>query len=80
MRDCWLEPYSLRPSFTDVVLMLENIIENDAVRTNWLLWFRYKIVLKINCQLTFKLFSVRISQKKRNQHKCPTKSLIYLTA
>lgn len=30
MRDCWLEPYSLRPSFTDVVLMLENIIENDA--------------------------------------------------
>uniref|UniRef100_H2T0D0 Protein kinase domain-containing protein n=1 Tax=Takifugu rubripes TaxID=31033 RepID=H2T0D0_TAKRU len=30
MRNCWLEPYSLRPSFTDVVLMLENIMENDA--------------------------------------------------
>uniref|UniRef100_A0A3Q3X897 Protein kinase domain-containing protein n=1 Tax=Mola mola TaxID=94237 RepID=A0A3Q3X897_MOLML len=30
MRDCWLEPYTLRPSFTDVVSMLENIIENDA--------------------------------------------------
>lgn len=33
MRDCWLEPYTLRPSFTDVVLMLENIMENDAVRS-----------------------------------------------
>ncbi|KAM6988183.1 tyrosine kinase receptor Cad96Ca isoform 1-T1 [Tautogolabrus adspersus] len=30
MRDCWLEPYTLRPSFTDIVSMLENIIENDA--------------------------------------------------
>lgn len=30
MRDCWLEPHTLRPSFTDVVRMLENIIENDA--------------------------------------------------
>ncbi|XP_041797001.1 tyrosine kinase receptor Cad96Ca [Chelmon rostratus] len=30
MRDCWLEPYSLRPSFTDIVCMLENIIEDDA--------------------------------------------------
>ncbi|XP_073347470.1 tyrosine kinase receptor Cad96Ca [Pagrus major] len=30
MRDCWLEPYTLRPSFTDIVGMLENIIENDA--------------------------------------------------
>ncbi|TDH15334.1 hypothetical protein EPR50_G00029770 [Perca flavescens] len=30
MRDCWLEPYPLRPSFTDVVRMLENIMENDA--------------------------------------------------
>ncbi|XP_020504685.2 tyrosine kinase receptor Cad96Ca isoform X2 [Labrus bergylta] len=30
MRDCWLEPYTLRPSFTDIVSMLENIIENDS--------------------------------------------------
>ncbi|KAM7399842.1 hypothetical protein PAMP_019083 [Pampus punctatissimus] len=30
MRDCWLEPYTLRPSFTDVVNMLEEIIDNDA--------------------------------------------------
>ncbi|XP_032359292.1 tyrosine kinase receptor Cad96Ca [Etheostoma spectabile] len=30
MRDCWLEPYPLRPSFTDIVRMLENIMENDA--------------------------------------------------
>ncbi|XP_074536311.1 tyrosine kinase receptor Cad96Ca [Halichoeres trimaculatus] len=30
MRDCWLEPYTLRPSFTNIVTMLENIIENDA--------------------------------------------------
>lgn len=49
MRDCWLEPYTLRPSFTDLVLLLENIMENDAVRTNWLLWFRCKILLQINC-------------------------------
>uniref|UniRef100_A0A3B4B7L1 Protein kinase domain-containing protein n=1 Tax=Periophthalmus magnuspinnatus TaxID=409849 RepID=A0A3B4B7L1_9GOBI len=32
MRDCWLEPYSLRPSFTDIVRMLECIMENDAVK------------------------------------------------
>ncbi|XP_040030423.1 tyrosine kinase receptor Cad96Ca [Gasterosteus aculeatus] len=30
MRDCWLDMYTLRPSFTDVVRMLEDIIENDA--------------------------------------------------
>ncbi|XP_044058445.1 tyrosine kinase receptor Cad96Ca [Siniperca chuatsi] len=30
MQDCWLEPYTLRPSFTDIIRMLENIIENDA--------------------------------------------------
>ncbi|XP_029026737.1 tyrosine kinase receptor Cad96Ca isoform X2 [Betta splendens] len=30
MQDCWLEPGSLRPSFTDVVLVLENIMESDA--------------------------------------------------
>ncbi|KAM7413734.1 hypothetical protein PAMA_020894 [Pampus argenteus] len=30
MRDCWLEPYTLRPSFTDVVNMLEEIMDNDA--------------------------------------------------
>ncbi|XP_062275156.1 tyrosine kinase receptor Cad96Ca [Scomber scombrus] len=30
MKDCWLEPYTMRPSFTDIVHMLENIIEDDA--------------------------------------------------
>lgn len=30
MQDCWLEPHTLRPSFTDIVGMLENIIETDA--------------------------------------------------
>lgn len=30
MKDCWLEPYTLRPSFSNIVSMLENIIENDA--------------------------------------------------
>ncbi|KAM4589854.1 tyrosine kinase receptor Cad96Ca [Fundulus diaphanus] len=30
MRDCWQEPYTQRPSFKDIVCMLENIVENDA--------------------------------------------------
>ncbi|KAJ7990113.1 hypothetical protein DPEC_G00296950 [Dallia pectoralis] len=30
MKDCWVEPYASRPSFTDVVRILENIMENDA--------------------------------------------------
>uniref|UniRef100_A0A3P9PMA7 Tyrosine kinase receptor Cad96Ca-like n=1 Tax=Poecilia reticulata TaxID=8081 RepID=A0A3P9PMA7_POERE len=30
MRDCWQEPYTLRPAFKDIVSMLENIIEDDA--------------------------------------------------
>ncbi|XP_071778270.1 tyrosine kinase receptor Cad96Ca isoform X2 [Centroberyx gerrardi] len=30
MRDCWQEPYTLRPAFTDIVRILENIMENDA--------------------------------------------------
>ncbi|XP_028978791.1 fibroblast growth factor receptor homolog 1 [Esox lucius] len=30
MRDCWTEPYTSRPSFTDIVRILENIMENDA--------------------------------------------------
>ncbi|KAF7644252.1 hypothetical protein LDENG_00225150, partial [Lucifuga dentata] len=30
MWDCWLEPHTLRPSFTRIVRMLENIMENDA--------------------------------------------------
>ncbi|XP_072514733.1 fibroblast growth factor receptor homolog 1-like isoform X2 [Salminus brasiliensis] len=29
MKDCWQEPYSLRPSFMDIVEVLENILEND---------------------------------------------------
>uniref|UniRef100_A0A3P8Z0I6 Protein kinase domain-containing protein n=1 Tax=Esox lucius TaxID=8010 RepID=A0A3P8Z0I6_ESOLU len=31
MRDCWTEPYTSRPSFTDIVRILENIMENDAI-------------------------------------------------
>ncbi|XP_029964871.1 tyrosine kinase receptor Cad96Ca isoform X2 [Salarias fasciatus] len=30
MRDCWEEPYTLRPSFTNIVCMLEDILENDS--------------------------------------------------
>ncbi|KAM9468591.1 fibroblast growth factor receptor homolog 1 isoform 1-T1 [Clarias gariepinus] len=30
MKDCWLEPYTARPSFSDLVTILENIIENDS--------------------------------------------------
>uniref|UniRef100_A0A8C7XBN8 Protein kinase domain-containing protein n=1 Tax=Oryzias sinensis TaxID=183150 RepID=A0A8C7XBN8_9TELE len=30
MRDCWQEPHTLRPSFSDIVCLLENTIENDA--------------------------------------------------
>ncbi|XP_038160550.1 tyrosine kinase receptor Cad96Ca [Cyprinodon tularosa] len=30
MRDCWQEPHTLRPSFKEIVSMLENIMENDA--------------------------------------------------
>uniref|UniRef100_A0A3B1J1V6 Protein kinase domain-containing protein n=1 Tax=Astyanax mexicanus TaxID=7994 RepID=A0A3B1J1V6_ASTMX len=29
MMDCWQEPYSLRPSFMDIVGVLEHILEND---------------------------------------------------
>jgi hypothetical protein len=31
MKDCWLEPYTQRPSFNDIVSVLENILEDDAV-------------------------------------------------
>ncbi|XP_018603961.1 fibroblast growth factor receptor 1 [Scleropages formosus] len=30
MKDCWLEPYTSRPSFADIVRILDNILENDA--------------------------------------------------
>ncbi|XP_053502308.1 fibroblast growth factor receptor homolog 1 [Ictalurus furcatus] len=30
MKDCWVEPYTARPSFTDLVRILESIIENDS--------------------------------------------------
>ncbi|KAG7483642.1 hypothetical protein MATL_G00040500 [Megalops atlanticus] len=30
MRDCWLDPYTMRPSFSDIVRILESILENDA--------------------------------------------------
>ncbi|XP_066551640.1 tyrosine kinase receptor Cad96Ca isoform X2 [Amia ocellicauda] len=30
IKDCWLEPYTQRPSFSDIVRILENIVENDA--------------------------------------------------
>ncbi|XP_067113698.1 tyrosine kinase receptor Cad96Ca-like [Osmerus mordax] len=29
MRSCWLDPFSLRPSFKDIVRVLENILEDD---------------------------------------------------
>ncbi|XP_069390055.1 tyrosine kinase receptor Cad96Ca isoform X2 [Paralichthys olivaceus] len=30
MKGCWREPHTLRPSFTDIVHTLEDILENDA--------------------------------------------------
>lgn len=30
MKDCWLEPHTLRPSFSDIVRVLESVMENDA--------------------------------------------------
>ncbi|KAK1157492.1 tyrosine kinase receptor Cad96Ca-like [Acipenser oxyrinchus oxyrinchus] len=30
MTDCWREPPTLRPSFSDIVTCLENVIENDS--------------------------------------------------
>ncbi|KAJ8348645.1 hypothetical protein SKAU_G00272340 [Synaphobranchus kaupii] len=30
MRDCWLEHYTLRPSFVDIIRILETVLENDA--------------------------------------------------
>ncbi|XP_048836901.1 fibroblast growth factor receptor homolog 1 isoform X2 [Brienomyrus brachyistius] len=30
MKDCWLELHSHRPSFTDIVRILDNILENDS--------------------------------------------------
>ncbi|XP_041948038.1 fibroblast growth factor receptor homolog 1-like isoform X2 [Alosa sapidissima] len=30
MKDCWVEPYTYRPSFKDIVGVLENILENDG--------------------------------------------------
>lgn len=43
MRDCWLETYTLRPSFTDIARLLENVIENDVVtkRHVTLKWGRF---------------------------------------
>uniref|UniRef100_A0A3Q0RH06 Protein kinase domain-containing protein n=1 Tax=Amphilophus citrinellus TaxID=61819 RepID=A0A3Q0RH06_AMPCI len=57
MRDCWQEPHTLRPSFTDIVCMLENIMENDAVSNSI---FSPLVIshLKINCYVSiFQLFS-----------------------
>lgn len=31
MRDCWQDSYITRPSFMDIVNVLENILENDRV-------------------------------------------------
>lgn len=31
MKDCWLEPYTARPSFTELVRILESVIEHDLV-------------------------------------------------
>ncbi|XP_064841470.1 fibroblast growth factor receptor homolog 1 isoform X2 [Oncorhynchus masou masou] len=30
MRNCWMEPYTSRPSFSDIVRILEDILENDS--------------------------------------------------
>ncbi|XP_042152435.1 fibroblast growth factor receptor homolog 1 [Oncorhynchus tshawytscha] len=30
MRDCWMEPYTSRPSFSDIVRIVEDIMENDS--------------------------------------------------
>ncbi|XP_051719254.1 fibroblast growth factor receptor homolog 1 [Ctenopharyngodon idella] len=30
IQDCWLDPYTSRPSFTDIVKILENIVESDG--------------------------------------------------
>ncbi|KAL6471118.1 hypothetical protein MHYP_G00197680 [Metynnis hypsauchen] len=30
MKNCWLEPYTARPAFSELVRVLENIIENDS--------------------------------------------------
>ncbi|XP_076832980.1 fibroblast growth factor receptor homolog 1 [Brachyhypopomus gauderio] len=30
MKDCWLDPYTARPSFSDLVRILEDVIENDT--------------------------------------------------
>ncbi|KAK3522153.1 hypothetical protein QTP70_026970 [Hemibagrus guttatus] len=34
MRDCWQEPYIMRPSFLDIVKVLEKILENDRDYVN----------------------------------------------
>uniref|UniRef100_A0A4W4HLQ7 Protein kinase domain-containing protein n=1 Tax=Electrophorus electricus TaxID=8005 RepID=A0A4W4HLQ7_ELEEL len=31
MKDCWMDPYTARPSFSDLVRILEKVIENDSV-------------------------------------------------
>ncbi len=31
MQDCWMDPYTNRPSFTDIVKILENVVESDGV-------------------------------------------------
>ncbi|XP_052324647.1 fibroblast growth factor receptor homolog 1 [Oncorhynchus keta] len=30
MRNCWMEPYTSRPSFSDIVRIVEDIMENDS--------------------------------------------------
>ncbi|XP_026853539.2 tyrosine kinase receptor Cad96Ca isoform X1 [Electrophorus electricus] len=30
MKDCWMDPYTARPSFSDLVRILEKVIENDS--------------------------------------------------
>ncbi|KAK2881060.1 hypothetical protein QQF64_008598 [Cirrhinus molitorella] len=30
MQDCWLDPYTSRPTFTDIVKILENVVESDG--------------------------------------------------
>ncbi|XP_016412604.1 uncharacterized protein LOC107743727 [Sinocyclocheilus rhinocerous] len=30
MQDCWMDPYTNRPSFTDIVKILESVVESDG--------------------------------------------------
>lgn len=39
MQDCWIDPYTNRPSFTDIVKNLESVVESDGVSHSSLIYF-----------------------------------------